>query len=112
VSGIPEIQGEYSSTFKRIIVAGVFGTTQPLGLETAIYSEERKIDRVITTEPMSTKRMMLKRIVECELIFDPMQMKTFYKWLGTKIEEYENVFGRIPSPEELQSRTRRLEGET
>lgn len=55
---------------------------------------------------------MLKRIVECELIFDPMQMKTFHKWLGTKIEEYEDVFGRIPSPEELQSRTHRLEGET
>jgi hypothetical protein len=56
--------------------------------------------------------MMLKRVVECELIFDPMQMKTFHKSLGTKIEEYENVFGRIPSPEELQSRTRRLAGET
>ncbi len=96
--------------FKRIIVAGVFGTVQPLDLEIAIYSEERKIDRVITTEPMSTKRMMLKRIVECELIFDPMQIKTFHKWLGNKIEEYENVFGHIPSPEELQ-RTRRLEGE-
>jgi hypothetical protein len=81
VSGIPEIQGEYSPTFKRVIVAGVFGTVQPLGLETAIYSEERKIDRVITTEPMSTNRMMLKRVVECELIFDPMQMKTFHKLL-------------------------------
>jgi hypothetical protein len=112
VSGIPEIQGEYSPTFKRVIVAGVFGTVQPLGLETAIYSEERKIDRVITTEPMSTNRMMLKRVVECELIFDPMQMKTFHKWLGTKIEEYEKVFGHIPSPEELESRTRRSAGET
>jgi hypothetical protein len=40
--------------------------------------------------------MILKRVVECELIFDPMQMKTFHKWLGTKIEEYENVSGRIP----------------
>ena len=56
--------------------------------------------------------MVLKRVVECELIFDPMQMKTFHKWLGTKIEEYEKVFGHIPSPEELESRTRRLAGET
>lgn len=96
MSGIREIQGEYSPTFKRVIVGGVFSAVQPLGPETAIYSEERKIDRVITTEPMSTNRMILKRVVECELIFDPMQMKTFQKWLGTKIEEYENVSGRIP----------------
>ncbi len=30
---------------------------------------------------------------------DPMQMKSFHKWLATKIEEYESVFGHIPSPE-------------
>lgn len=57
--------------------------------------------------------MMLKRVVERELIFAfPMQMKTFHKWLRTKIDEYEKVFGHIPSPEELESKTRRLTAET
>ena len=49
----------------------------------------------------------MKRTVELDLIIDPINMKAIYNWLGQKIAEYEKVIGKIPSPEEVDSRTRR-----
>ena len=36
-----------------------------------------------------------------------LQMKSAQKWLEDSIKEYERLFGPIPSPEELESKTRR-----
>ena len=33
-----------------------------------------------------------------------MQMKATFLWLEKKLKEYESIFGRIPSPEELQAK--------
>jgi hypothetical protein len=104
--GMPEIIGGYSQTYKRIKLAGLFGSIRPVGLEAFVFSEELVIDKVLTTEPISPQRSVLKRTVECELTIDPMQMRSIYQWLGQKIAEYERLFGKIPSLEELESRAR------
>jgi hypothetical protein len=36
-----------------------------------------------------------------------MQMKSIQQWLAQRIEEYEKIFGHIPSPEEVESKTGR-----
>ena len=107
MSGIPEIESEYSPTYKRINVAGMFGGILPSGLEAIVYSEERRVAKVLQSEPLNAARATVKRTVEVELIIDPLQMKAILNWLGTKIAEYEKLFGRIPSPEELDSRSKR-----
>ncbi len=104
---IPEIRGEYSSTYKKIHVAGIFGGITPSGVEGAVYSQEKVIDKAIESEPPNPNRMVIKRTVECELVIDPMEMKSIHLWLGEKIIEYEKIFGTIPSPEEIESRRRR-----
>lgn len=110
-SGIPEIQGETSPSYKRVLVTGLFGSIQPFGLQAMVYSTQQIIDKVIASEPLSPNRTVIKRTVECELIMDPMQMKSVYQWLGQKIAEYEHLFGKIPSPEEVESRARRTTGQ-
>jgi hypothetical protein len=107
MSGIPEIQTEYSSTYKRINVGGIFGGITAGGVEAIVYSEERRAERVLETEPISPNRMTIKRTTELELIIDPMQMVAIHRWLGNKIEEYQRIFGHIPSPEEIESKSRR-----
>lgn len=107
MSGIPEIETEYSNSFKRINVAGMFGGIVAGGLEATVYSEARRAERVLETEPISPNRMRIRRTIESELIIDPMQMVAIHNWLGNKIQEYNQVFGHIPSPEEIESRTRR-----
>jgi hypothetical protein len=107
MSDIPEIQSEYSTNYRRINATGIFGGITPSGLEAIVYSEERRADRVLQSPNLSPNRIYIKRTVECELLIDPMQMKSMYRWLEEKIREYERIFGPIPSPEEVSSRTRR-----
>lgn len=110
MSGIPEIKSEYSPTFKRINVNGIFGGVRPSGVEAVIYSEQNDITKVLETQPLSANRIVVKRTIECELIIDPMQMKSVLKWLTDKVKDYEELIGPIPSPEEVQSRQKRSKG--
>ena len=63
--------------------------------------------KVLDAHPLQPSRAVIKRVAECELIIDPMQMKSIAQWLNQKIEDYEKLFGRIPSPEEVENRSRR-----
>lgn len=110
MSNLPEINSEYASDFKRIQVGGVFGGVRSFGVEAVIYSERQDIQKVLETQPLSPQRTVIKRVVECELAIDPMQLKSIHRWLGQKIEEYEKFFGTIPSPEELDSKFKRQKG--
>jgi hypothetical protein len=101
---MPVIQGEYSSNFKRINFADIYGHINSGGLEASIYSEQSVIDEVITTQPISREKLKIKRIVECDLFIDPMKMVSVYEWLGKKIEEYEKIFGKIPTPKEIEKK--------
>lgn len=107
MNDLPEIESEYSQNYRRINVSGIFGGTRPNGVEAILYSETMDIKKVLETQPLSINRTKIKRVIECELVLDPMQMKSTYKWLGDKIKDYEILFGRIPSPEEVESRAKR-----
>ena len=107
MGGMPEIESEESPTYKRIVVAGVFGGARPGGVHATLYSERPNSLKVLATHPPDPSRVLLRRIIECELIIDPLQMKTTHSWLGKQIDEYEKLYGTIPSPEEVESRSRR-----
>ena len=107
MSGMPEFESEYSPAYRRINVAGMFGGVMAGGLEAIVYSEERRVAKVLQSQPINPTRMSIKRTIDAELLIDPLQMVAIHKWLGEKIAEYEKLFGRIPSPEELESRVKR-----
>jgi hypothetical protein len=110
MSGIPEIYSKYSDAYRRIYVADMFGGIVPAGVEAVVYSEERDIEKALESHPVAANRTRIKRTIECELLIDPMQMKSIHKWLGLKIKEFEQAFGNIPSPEEVESRRKRGTG--
>lgn len=107
MSGTPEIITSNADDFRRVIVSGMFGGIAPSGLEATVFSEQRDMLKALETEPISANRIIIKRVVECELLISPLSMKTIHTWLGDKIKEYEKLFGTIPSPEEIQSRQNR-----
>jgi len=110
MSGIPDIQTEYSEIYRKIIVTGIFGGIIPGGIEAIIYSDEKRPENALKTEPLSPNKVYVKRVIEANLIIDPLEMKSIYNWLGAKIKEYESLFGNIPSPEELESKVGRGPG--
>lgn len=105
MSGEPEIESIYSDEYRRINVAGVVGGILVGGFEIAVYSEERRVDRVVQTQPLSPNRMKVRRTIEANLLLDPMQAKSIHEWLGQQIAKYEQIFGRIPSDEDIQRRS-------
>ena len=107
MSRTPDIEIEYSQDYKRINVAGIYGGIIPGGVEAIVYSEERRAENVLASQPPAPHKMSLKRTIETQLLIDPMQMKAVHQWLGIKIKEYENLFGIIPSPEEVESKSKR-----
>jgi len=110
MSEMPTVRSGYSSSYKRIHVSGIFGGIMPGGLEAIIYTEERRADQVLESPTLAPSRMTIQRTIEAELIIDPMQMKAIHKWLGDKITEYESLFSRIPSPEEVENKSKRGSG--
>ena len=107
----PEFSSKTSKDYRRIIVAGVYGEARPYGLEVTLYSEESDLEKVLETEPANPGRNMIKRTIETTLMIDPVQMKSIHKWLEHNINEYERIFGTIPSPEEIASKTKRDPGQ-
>ena len=104
MSNLPEFEGETSPNFKKIIVEGVIGSVDSIGLNILIYSDQRIVEESLESEPIAFHKIKHKRVAECELIMSPIQLKSIYTWMGEKLEEYEAIFGKVPTPEELQSR--------
>ncbi|HKU48532.1 MAG TPA: hypothetical protein VJP79_01155 [Nitrososphaera sp.] len=102
-----DIETGYSPNYRRINSSGMYGSVQPFGLEAIVYSQEPVVDKVLGSDPIRPDKASIKRVVECALIIDPMQMKSIHTWLDQKIKQYEQLFGRIPSPEEVENRTKR-----
>lgn len=104
MSGMPVIESEESSSYRRIHVAGVFGAAGPGGVNALVYSERTDAINALKAPRPEPQRIVIKRTIECDLLLDPLQLKSLHLWLGEKIKEYEKLFGRIPSPEEVASR--------
>jgi hypothetical protein len=109
MSNLPEFEGETSSNFRKIIVEGVIGNIDSIGLDVLIYSGQRIVDNALKSEHIVFHKIKHKRIAECELVLSPAQLKSIYEWLGAKLQEYEAVFGKIPSQEDLQTRVKNFQ---
>ena len=109
MSNLPEFEGETSPNFRKIIVEGVIGNIDSIGLDVLIYSGERIVDNALKSEPIAFHKIKHKRIAECELVLSPAQLKSVYEWLGAKLQEYEAIFGKIPSQQDLQTRLKNFQ---
>ena len=101
---LPEIQSETSETFKRIVVGGMFGTVDSIGLLATVYSEFISIEKALKSQNIDNKNVTIKRIAECQLVISPASLKSIHDWITRKIIEYETLFGKIPTQEELSKR--------
>lgn len=104
MSGLPELIGETSPDYKKIIVEGVIGNVDSIGLQMLVYSSLRDVSKALESEPVATQRSRFIRTAECELILSPITMKSVYEWLGEKLENYEAIFGKIPSNKDISDR--------
>jgi hypothetical protein len=58
--------------------------------------------------PFGQGKEVLKRIIECKLIMDPVQAKEFLKFLNFQIERYERLMGKIPTGEDIERNLKKI----
>ena len=104
----PEIIVEYSQTFKRIVLTGMYGSISPLGAETTVYSEYGVVDDILKKPDLDMKKIKIKRVIECDLIINPLQMVSLRDWFNKKIIEYEQIFGKIKNIKEIDENAKSI----
>lgn len=100
----PKIDANEHPQYRTINVGGAVGGYRPMFFEVIIYSDETTATEALASADLAPERSTVKRTIECRLLIDPFKAKSIYKWLERNIVEYEKIFGRIPSPEELQAK--------
>lgn len=104
----PVIEADYSPEYRRIVASGIWGIVTPIGLDTTILSEQVMVDDIAKSRSLDKGNLRVKRTVEFSMIIPPTQMKAIYSWLGTKIDEYEHIFGNVPKDSEINERAKSL----
>ena len=104
---IPEFKSKKHESYRTINVNGMFGGVRMGYIESIIYSEQSELTEALSSPQINPNKMEVERILECRLLWDPIQLKASALWLNQKVEEYEKLFGTIPSPEEVANKQKR-----
>lgn len=107
---IPDQECNVAPDYKEISVSGFVGGARPSGIIFQIYTERQDFTDSLKTLPYNNSKTKIVRQIEAELSLDPLQAKSLHTWLGQKIKEYETLFVTFPSPEEIESRSKRGKG--
>lgn len=92
--------------YRTINVNGVCGGHRPGFFEIIIYTDELIPEEALASIDFDKSKIKLKRTLQCRLILDPMQAKSFLNWLARHVAQYEQKFGKILMPEEKEERDR------
>lgn len=106
----PSVEAEYSPNYRKINVNRVVGGLRPGFFEIDIVSEDTNYKDLLNEEPIAfgQGKEVLKRVIECKLIMDPIQAKELLKFLTLQIQRYEQLMGVIPTDEIIGKNLRKL----
>lgn len=100
----PEIEMVEHPNYRTINVSGILGSYRAMFFEVVLHSDELKATKALAAAQIAPERSVVKRTLECRLLIDPFQAKLISQWLIQQVNEYERIFGRIPSPEEVAAK--------
>lgn len=104
VQNLPDVETKYHEQFRTFNVDGIFGGMRGMHLEAILYSDEMETEQALSTAQAQPQKTKVKRTIQSRLIIDPLEAKIIIQWLTAQINQYEKLFGRVPSPEELESK--------
>ena len=104
VMSLPEFSAVKHPQYRTIHVNGIFGGVRMGYMEAVVYSEESELTKALGSMQINANRAEVNRVLECRLVIDPIQLKSIAIWMNKQVEDYEKIFGRIPSPEEVANK--------
>ena len=89
-----EIESGTSEDFRRIVVSGMMGNVDSLGLLATIFSEYIDVQEALRQPSIQASNTKVKRTAECQLIITPVVLQSIHNWIGKKLEEYQTLYER------------------
>lgn len=104
---VPEFKSRKHEHYRTINANGLYGGLRMGYIEAILYTEESDLTTALGSAHINANKMEVERILQCRIIWDPIQLKATAIWLNNKVKEYEDLFGPIPSPEEVAEKQKR-----
>lgn len=97
------VRSRYSETYKNIPVSAFFAHSSDKGFEITIFVDEEDYAPEAVQDP-APGTIFIRRTIETRLTISPMQTKALHSMLGQQLKAYEELFGPIPTQEEVQAK--------
>jgi len=99
MSELPKIEAEYHPDYRKINVNGIYGGARRRYFEFDIVSEQSDFQQSLSSPILAFDKTVIKGIIECKLIVDPVHLKSWIPFLQNQVQQYEKIFGAILSGE-------------
>jgi hypothetical protein len=96
-----KIKVDESPNYRTINVAGGIGSHHQLGIQLVLFSDEFDCTNALSETNIDTKKLGIRRIIECRLSLDPYVAINIRNLLNIQISKYEEKFGKIPELNQL-----------
>jgi hypothetical protein len=71
--------GQTSPKYRRIIVDGIMGYVNSIGLKALVASNQEIYDEVLSSDPLASDKKRINRSAECQLIMSPTVAKSVHE---------------------------------
>jgi|GEM_PF-1429330 hypothetical protein len=97
MSELPKIEVEYHPQYRKINVNGIYGGARSGYFEFDIVSEQSDFKQALGSPVLAFDKTIIRRTIECKLVVDPVQAKSWIPFLQNQVQQYEKIFGPIMS---------------
>lgn len=106
MSEAPDVEVSKSSTYKEIYVTGQVVNIGYNGLNLTVLHDSQSLEKALSGNEFKISKAVINREIECTLNLSPINMKAWAMMFQQNVEQYERMFGRIMSPEEVSEKFR------
>ena len=106
MSEAPDINTVQSDTYREIHVSGQVVQLDYDGMRLTVLHDSADLTDALTAGRIKASKVIINRQIECMLYLTPQILKAWARAFETELGRYEQTFGTILSPEEVNQRRR------
>ncbi len=101
----PEFEDTKSEQYRYVFATGIFGGVQPNDAHIIFSLDRTEPQTVSTPQPGSQALKKIVRELQVEVHMTPTAFKFMADWMNRHIEQYEKMFGPIPTAPKKAKKT-------
>ncbi len=104
MSESPDVKVTKSENYQVFQVTGQLSHISYDGIKLTVINDKLDIAPAVAGDNFKMSKATITREIQCTLDLSPFSLKSWALLLNQELKKYENLFGTILSPEEIQER--------